>query len=650
MTDPKERGVLSQVAERGIATERILEALRAVDRRLFVPAELEAAAYEDVTLTLPGGVVMPRLFVTATWLEALAPEAGDRILLVGADSGYLLTVLARLGAEVYAVTGDDGYARLAESVIEASGGTRVHVRVGAPEEGWPDAAPFDKILVTHEFRAMPESLIAQLREGGRALMPIGPDWSHIYLERVEKNGDGSFRTEYLGARNLIAHPRFLPRIEPETTPESDIIAAVAAEARPFDGIDGFDIDAFLDRVGDARVVLLGEASHGTSEFYRMRAAITRALVERKGFSIVGFEADWPDMERVNAYVTGASEVPPAIPFRRFPRWMWRNGEFLEFVEWARARNAERAKSVSLYGLDLYGMENAVAHVLDFLERRDPALAAMAREHYSCISPYLREPADYGKLVLSERIESCEREITEMLLELLREREMLNHTDAYFHAVRNASAIVDAERYYKVMYYGSADSWNLRDMHMFGALQSLLAFHGGHAKAVVWAHNSHVGNAVATEMFARGEINIGHLAREAFGPRAYAVGFGTHTGTVAAADDWGGPMRVKTVRPSLPGSYERLCHETGISAFTLPLREGLASEGLRAALSEPKLERAIGVIYRPDTERQSHYFQSALPSQFDELIWFDETKAVEALDAEAGLPALEPAHPFATVDE
>ena len=331
--------------------------------------------------------------------------------------------------------------------------------------------------------------------------------------------------------------------------------------------------------------------------------------------------------------------------------MWRNAEFLEFTEWLKNYNESHEKKANIYGLDLYGLENSIHHVLEYLEKKDPKLAAEARAHYSCISPYMEEPSVYGQLVLSGKLESCEQEVMQMLIRLLKEREKFGKdNEAFYYVYQNARAIADAERYYKIMYYGGADSWNLRDLHMFNSLRSLMAFHGPDSKAIVWAHNSHIGNALATQMYARGEINIGHLCKESYGDQAYNIGFGTHTGTVAAADNWGSPMKIKKVNPSLPESYEHVMHQTGVSKFKLPLRANKKDKEFTEKLSYPRLERAIGVIYRPDTERQSHYFLAALPSQFDELIWFDESRAVKALAGAPEMKELPALHPFARVDE
>ena len=263
---------------------------------------------------------------------------------------------------------------------------------------------------------------------------------------------------------------------------------------------------------------------------------------------------------------------------------------------------------------------------------------------------MSDPAVYGKKVISKQLESCEKEVLKMLADLLKNKNKLNHSPEYFYAYQNATVVVDAERYYKAMYYGSAESWNLRDFHMFHTLKSLLSYFGTDTKAIVWAHNSHIGNALATEMYSRGEINIGHLCKEHFGKKAYHIGFGTHTGTVAAAHNWGNRMEVMKVNNSLKGSYENLCHQTQTTAFTLPLREEHSGKKLRELLNTPKLERAIGVIYRPETERMSHYFHAVLPSQFDEYIWFNTSKAVTPISTTNVKPKLLSSHPFSLIDE
>jgi erythromycin esterase-like protein len=350
-------------------------------------------------------------------------------------------------------------------------------------------------------------------------------------------------------------------------------------------------------------------------------------------------------------------VPPEQPeqaFARFPTWMWRNSDVLDFVDWLRTHNDARAERgearAAFYGMDLYSLYASIGEVLDYLDEVDPEAARVARQRYGCLEPYQSDPAQYGLAAVTSRYAACEDAVVDNLRTLQQKRgEYLSGTgEAFLDAMQNARIAVNAERYYRAMYYGSAESWNLRDRHMFETLEALLTFHGPDSKAVIWAHNSHVGDARATEMSARGELNIGQLVRERFGAEAHSIGFGTDHGTVAAAHEWDGPMQVMRVRPSNEHSYERLCHDSGEPAFILPLRRGQVEAELRRDLGEARLERAIGVIYRPDSELLSHYFRAELPSQFDEYVWFDETSAVTPIGP-THAPQIGEGHPLATVD-
>jgi erythromycin esterase-like protein len=429
---------------------------------------------------------------------------------------------------------------------------------------------------------------------------------------------------------------------------------IADAAEPLPHIDDRTFGEFFGRFGDARVVLLGEASHGTNEFYRARAAISRRLIERHGFNIVAVEGDWPDAATLDRYVRHRPPREGELrAFERFPTWMWRNREVDHFIRLLRAHNEGRPyeQMCGFYGLDLYNLSAAMRAVIDFLEEQDLELAQLASRRYGCLEPWSDNPAAYGRHSLLEGYARCEVGVLQMLKDLLQHNIdcFAEECDEWLDAQANARLVKNAEAYYRVMYYGSAESWNLRDTHMFETLNMILDAKGPNSKAIVWAHNSHIGNAAFTDMGQnRDEINIGQLAKEKFGHRARLIGFGTHAGTVAAADDWDEPMQVKRVRPSLSESYERMCHDSEVPSFLLDLREGERDERLARELMEPRLERFIGVIYRPETERWSHYSHAILPRQFDAYGWFDETQAVTPLPAElrpGEAPSIEETYPF-----
>jgi erythromycin esterase-like protein len=429
-------------------------------------------------------------------------------------------------------------------------------------------------------------------------------------------------------------PDIRSNVEPARGYPRGVSGQIAAAAEPLPAFDDPAFGRLFDRFGDARIVMLGESTHGTSEFYQARAAITRWLVEKRGFNIVALEADWPDARVLDARVRGL-KPPAGKPFGRFPGWMWKNREFDAFLGWMAQHNRTRSRSeqASIYGLDLYNLAGSMRAVVDYLDRVDPEAAKVARERYGCLNPWAQEPATYGRMAVSGRYAGCEGAVTSMLADMLRRqvREIpRGGDDALLDATQSARLVRDAEAYYRAMYYGGGEAWNLRDTHMFETLQAVLAAKGRYGKAVVWAHNSHVGDARATEMgLVREELNLGQLCRQAWGEQARLIGFGTHTGTVACASDWDAPMEVKEIRPSLAESQERQSHNAGIDRYLLDMRSS-QKNGMRRALHDPRLERFIGVIYRPETERWSHYAECRLSEQFDAWVWFDETTAVTPL--------------------
>ena len=414
---------------------------------------------------------------------------------------------------------------------------------------------------------------------------------------------------------------------------------VQREARWFEpSADG--MGPLLDAIGNAGLVLIGEATHGTHEFSRTRAELTKALISRQGFNLVAVEADWPDAYRVNRWVRHASSETSAETalddFTRFPRWMWRNRDVVDFLQWLRTHNAAMAESqrAGFYGLDLYSLHASIDAVLSYLRKIDPDAAERARYRYGCFEDFGEDPQAYGYAARIGLSRSCEDDVIEQLVELRAAayagRDGRIAADEHFFAEQNARLVRNAEEYYRSMFGGRVESWNLRDTHMMETLEALLAHvrqTAGDARAVVWAHNSHLGDARATDMGQIGELNLGQLVRQTHGGQAFLVGFTTHSGTVTAAANWDEPAQRKRVRPSIAGSYERLFHDTGMSRFLLLLREGPAREALRDA----RLERAIGVIYRPESERLSHYFRARLSDQFDAVLHIDETSALEPLE-------------------
>lgn len=634
----REQMVERQVRARGVTSAPVLRAMRTVRREGYVPSYLGEFAYEDSPLPIEAEQTISQPYIVGFMIEAMGLRGGERVLEIGTGSGYAAAVLGEIAGEVYTIERHARLAAIATERLARDGYRNVHVRCGDGTLGWPEMAPFAAIVVAAGGPRVPEALKQQLAIGGRLVIPIGDAAGHQQLVRVTRTGQERWHEV------VLANVRFVPLIgaegwrkpagetvaEPVSTPIANV---VAVRAEPFASPENVDLAPLLRRIGQARVVLLGEATHGTAEFYRFRARLTRELVTRHGFTIVAAEADWPDAARVDHYVRDR-RVPRGDwqAFARFPTWLWRNREFAAFVDWLRAHNLERpeANRVRFAGLDLYAMHHSIDAVLRHLDEVDPATAAVARQRYGCLVPWQQDPAAYGRAVLTGGYRSCERDVVGMLEDLLTQRLVTLRTadERWFEALQNARLVAGAENYYRTMYYGSHESWNLRDRHMCDCLQHLIAFHGPQAKIVVWAHNSHVGDARSTEMSARGEWNLGQLCRQEFAKHeVYTLGFGTDHGTVACASYWGGPVEFKAVRTSHVDSYERVCHDSGVANFLLPLREpGI----LREQLSEPRLQRAIGVIYRPETERASHYVHAVLPEQFDEFVWFDKTTAVTPL--------------------
>jgi erythromycin esterase-like protein len=459
--------------------------------------------------------------------------------------------------------------------------------------------------------------------------------------------------------------------------EPSTIELLKTHVTPFKSIsqDSGTITNYFDSFGDCRVLLIGDASHGTSEFHCVRAEITKYMIEKHGFNIVAVEADWPDAERVDRYVRhrpgpgqGSVETTQMSekekresPFLRFPTWMWRNVEVCNFVEWMRSYNSgrEATEATGFYGLDLYSMGTSMKAVIDYLNTVDKDMAKVARGRYINLMDWVDHPHEYGLESLAMSFKGYEDDVVAMLSDLLNKRieysAALDGGVEFHNGEQNARVVkgeynlwrlssslrartdlsTDAEQYYKTMYRGQDKSWNLRDTHMFETLKRVLEHRGEGSKAIVWAHNSHIGDARATSMsWASHELNIGELCKREFGDDALSIG------TVAAAQNWESDMNIMKVQPGLPGSYEELMHAAGISNFVLDLRKGKCDEKLREVLRRERLERSIGVIYKPETEKASHYSYAILPDQFDVYIWFDESKHVGTFEIHQPRSSLE----------
>ena len=641
---------LRLLKNRGISDQAVLDAMAMVPREQFVGLDLAEFAYDDTPLPIEEGQTISQPYIVALMTEALHLGPADSVLEVGTGSGYAAAVLSRVAQQVYTIERHRSLAHQAESRLHKLGYDNVRVLCGDGTLGWPEHAPYDAIVVTAGGPETPRSLVEQLKIGGRMVIPAGPSLTEQKLLRITRTSAEEVKIEELGAVRFVPligeegwrdteeeiSPR--PKIDRLRRPEplADLIERAATH---IPSIETVNLAGLMERVGDARVVLLGEATHGTAEFYDMRARISKELIQQKGFNFIAVEADWPDAAQIDHFVRGTRLEPTEeATFSRFPTWMWANTQVLELAKWLRDYNRRFAtpdEAVGFYGLDLYSLYSSIDSVINYLDEVDAEAAAVARRRYGCLTPWQKDPATYGAMALSSKHSSCEQEVVAMLNAMMDKRLEYAAQDGrrFLDAVSNARLVKNAEQYYRVMYQGSVQSWNLRDTHMFDSLKHLLDFHGKNSKAIIWAHNSHLGNAAATEMGARGEINVGYLCRQQFKEQAYLVGFGTHAGTVAAASDWGAPMEIKIVRPSHPDSYERLCHDAGLNAFLLPLRD--REQAHVQPLEQPRLERAIGVIYRPETEMASHYFTASLPYQFDEYIWFDQSRAVDALGPEAG---------------
>lgn len=631
-----------QLQRRGIADRRVMKAMRTVPREVFVNPGFEEFAYEDAPLAIDEGQTTSQPFIVALMIEKAGLEPGDKLLEVGTGSGYAAAVASRIAGRVYTVERHAGLADAARRRFQRLGYDNIEVHIGDGTRGWLKAAPFDAIIVTAGGPSVPQSLKEQLDLGGRLIIPVG-DENEQRLLRIARTGADAFEEDDLGGVRFVPlvgaegwtadHPLHTHAMDDGAIMEQSLPELIAAAAESLPEIEDPAFGALFDRFGGRRIVMLGEATHGTSEFYRARAAITRHLIDRHGFNIVAVEADWPDAAVIDRYIRQRPARDPSGIFRRFPSWMWRNAEFSAFVSWMREANdrqSEPDRRIAFHGLDLYNMSGSIATVLDYLDKTDPDAAAVARERYGCLTPWQNDPATYGRAALTSRYGECEEAVLQQCRDLLQRQltDGAQNGDEFLDAAQSARLLASAERYYRIMYYGGRQAWNLRDSYMAETLEHLLDARGADAKAVVWAHNSHIGDARHTDMgLVHEEVSLGQLCRQRFEGETALIGFGTHDGQVAAASEWDGEMEIKTIAPSLSGSYERLCHESGKGRFLLDFERG---QFLHDRLAEQRLERFIGVIYRPDTELTSHYMSASLPQQYDAFVWFDRTQPIKPL--------------------
>ncbi|WP_176056629.1 protein-L-isoaspartate(D-aspartate) O-methyltransferase [Brucella intermedia] len=637
--------VESQIAQRGITDKNVLRAMLEVPREAFVIEGYEEFAYDDTPLPIDRDQTISQPFIVAFMLNAARVQSTDRVLEVGAGSGYATALLSRIAAEVIAVERDAELVAPAKRRLAELGYNNIELHFADGVRGWKQGSPYDVIIVSAAGQKVPEALKDQLVIGGRLVIPVGEKGKQVLL-RVKRLSETEFSCEKLD------NVRFVPLVEGlehlDSKGQNALVRSIAETAECFADIDE-DFTKQFEKFADCRFVLLGECTHGTAEFYTARAAITRYLIEKHDFNIVAVEADWPDAASVDRYIRKRPLRSDRPMFQRFPQWMWRNAEFKAFVEWLREHNAivPIDDHVRFFGLDIYNLSGSIAAVLDYLDRIDTKAAGIARERYSCLMPWQHEPSFYAKAVLNDQYRSCEQAAVAQCQDLLANELSFSKEadgDEYFAALQNSRMVATAEQYYRTMYYGGRESWNLRDRSMFETLVHISARHGRDAKTVIWAHNSHIGDARYTDMGRTDkEINLGQLCRQRFDEDVALIGFGTNCGTVTAAPNWNGVVTTMPVRPAIDESFEALCHQTRMSRFALDFNK---NRTINEALSLPLPQRFIGVVYRPESERLSHYLDASPAQQFDAYAWFDDTHAVRPTDTAPHPPKDADTYPFA----
>lgn len=631
-----------QVIARGVKSPAVVDALASVPREQFVSPALGEFAQADAPLPIADGRTVPPPHLVAAMCEAARIGPGDRVLEIGTGAGYTAAVAATIAEEVWTLERDGELASRARRALRDLGFTNVHVVVTQAPGGLPEEGPYDAILVEAGTPGVPTALREQLAIGGRLVIASGSSHDVHSLVRVTR------LSLYRYAREDLAEMESVPLLGEPRPPDSpvspvrgrlrvhrdELAGLVADAAERLDDLGGHDLEPLIERLGQARVVLLGSAIDGAAEIDRLRAQITRTLVERYGFEILAMDLDHPDATWLDRGVGGGSVAPMAASptFEGFPEGTWRTSDVRDFLGWlARYNDAQVAaeRRVHVHGLDLYASSAATSAVLRRLDEVDPTAAAIARERYGRLTPWSSDPTAYAAAGLNDGYRRHEREIVQMLVEEFRARVRLpvDDEDAYLDALERRHLSAVAEGYYRALYYGGAAAWNFKAGHMFETLEVAMAERGPTSQAIVWAHAAQLGDARFTRMRARRLQSLGQLCRERFGSAMMSVGFGAHEGTISAARTWGGPVESMDLRPASSRSYEHVMHRAGIPAFVLPLRldDGGA---LRRAMMEPRLQRMIGPVYRPHAELAAHYCAVVLAGEFDEYTWLDHITATD----------------------
>ncbi len=430
--------------------------------------------------------------------------------------------------------------------------------------------------------------------------------------------------------------------------ETDAVSSIRRWSYPLDSQD--DLAPLYNRIGDARIVMLGEASHGTNEYYTWRAQITKKLIEEKGFNLIAVEGDWPDCYRLNRYIknyhgSGSNAFDVLKQFNRWPTWMWANWEMVALAEWLQQHNKDLPlhKKTGFYGLDVYSLWESMESIMQYLKKTDPGALEIAEEAYQCFEPYRREEGSSYARASQFVPELCQDEVVHLLREIQNRLPLYNSDpENVFSAEQNALVMVNAEKYYRSMVKGGPHSWNVRDKHMADTLERLLKFHGEDSKIIVWEHNTHIGDARATDMTDEGMYNIGELARLQHNDRGVVlVGFGSYKGTVMAGNHWGANMQRMKMPPAIKDSWEYLLHKAGAQDKLLLMDDFMNDTFMESHIGH----RAIGVVYNPEYEKYGNYVPSILPFRYDAFIYIDETNALNPLHIQPDGHQVPETYPF-----